>query len=519
MTTKKVVVIGIDGMDRELVEKFEKFLPNLKRLKENSPKVDLVSVFPPDSPTAWATIYTGLSPAEHGVVFFKDPLNPKKAGEHMEMVERIKGKTFWDIASKEGRKVCVVFPHMGYPPWEVNGIMIGRTTEVDLREFDIKTYPEDIMSKYHIKERKLMPVTSFPLSLDNFLERTKEVLYEEVKLGVELLKKEDWDLFFIYFNSLDNVEHVFWRYFDPEDPYYEPGNKYEKVIPEFYKLYDELVIGSFLREIDEDTILIVLSDHGHAMRPWQVVNINEILRQEKLLYSVEDTNKSKITSKLLIETKSLVTKLIDKYRLLGKIASLLLRAKPDIFAKYTKIAPIDFKRTVAYLSDPSGGLKAYSYAGIKIIRENISPGESYESIRAKIIDLLLSIRDEQGTQLVEWALPREKLYSGPHLEKYPDVVFKLKDTWGVGWNIGKGKFGVSDTHRLHSGNHRMETPVFFVYTPPSTVNRWTVLKRKATLMDISPTILNILGAKWEKYYFNGMPIVKISNERDLKHEK
>lgn len=505
MTPKKVVVVGIDGMDRELVNKFEKFLPNLKKLKENSPKIDLVSVFPPDSPTAWATIYTGLNPAQHGIVFFKDPLNPKKAGEHMEMVERIKGKTFWDIASKEGRRVCVVFPHMGYPPWEINGIMIGRTTEVDLREFDIKTYPKDIMSRYHIKERRLMPVTSFPLNLDNFLKHTQEVLYEEVKIGMELLKKEDWDLFFMYFTSLDNVEHIFWRYFDPNDPYYKLGNKYERVIPEFYKLYDKLVIGSFLREIDDNTILIVLSDHGHAMRPWRIVNINEILRREKLLYVKED--KSKTTSKSLTETKLIITKLIDKYRLLGKIASLALKLKPDIFAKYTRITPIDFTKAIAYLSDPSGGLKAYSYAGIKIIRKNIPSGENYESIRKKIIQLLLSIRDEKGNKIVKWALPREKLYKGPYLEKYPDIVFKLSDTWGVGWDVKKEEFGVSYTHRLHSGNHKMETPVLFIYAKKEI--DFKILIHNASLEHIFPTILELIGIDPKQYGFSRSSILKI----------
>jgi len=58
---------------------------------------------------------------------------------------------------------------------------------------------------------------------------------------------------------------------------------------------------------------------------------------------------------------------------------------------------------------------------------------------------------------------REDLYRGDHIAKYPDIIFKLDDEWGVGWDVNGEIFSRSNSHRLHSGNHRAETPVFFVY--------------------------------------------------------
>jgi len=72
--TKKILIIGIDSMDSELVHKFIEDLPNIRRLMENSPNIKFEGVFPPDSPTSWASIYTGLNPAKHGVLLFVDPL-------------------------------------------------------------------------------------------------------------------------------------------------------------------------------------------------------------------------------------------------------------------------------------------------------------------------------------------------------------------------------------------------------------------------------------------------------------
>ena len=67
-------MIGIDSLDSKLLSRFDRDLPNLRRLKEKSPEIKLKSVYPPDSTTAWASIYTGLNPAKTGIVAFVDPL-------------------------------------------------------------------------------------------------------------------------------------------------------------------------------------------------------------------------------------------------------------------------------------------------------------------------------------------------------------------------------------------------------------------------------------------------------------
>jgi predicted AlkP superfamily phosphohydrolase/phosphomutase len=164
--------------------------------------------------------------------------------------------------------------------------------------------------------------------------------------------------------------------------------------------------------------------------------------------------------------------------------------------------PIDLKSTIACLSDPSGGLKAYSYAGIKIRNHNLQK-ELYEEIRDQIIRLLLDIKDPITSKtIVEWVVKREELYSGPYLYKYPDVLFKLKNNWGVGWDINKDLFGKSFSHRIHSGNHRQDTPVFLIYD----CNKVHTTTSNATLMDIAPTIFSLLGIKGE-FAFDGKSII------------
>jgi predicted AlkP superfamily phosphohydrolase/phosphomutase len=70
----KVLILGIDALDRELLDRFATQLPNFARLRKVAQTLDVISTFPPDSDTAWATIMTGLNPAQHGIVKFVDPL-------------------------------------------------------------------------------------------------------------------------------------------------------------------------------------------------------------------------------------------------------------------------------------------------------------------------------------------------------------------------------------------------------------------------------------------------------------
>ena len=72
-------------------------------------------------------------------------------------------------------------------------------------------------------------------------------------------------LLFYYFGNLDQVSHMMLRVLDPEHPTYDPevDGKFANVIEQIYRNADE-VVGYTLAQMDEDTTLIVMSDHGFA---------------------------------------------------------------------------------------------------------------------------------------------------------------------------------------------------------------------------------------------------------------
>lgn len=69
---RRVLVLAIDGMDPGLTRRFidQGLMPNAARLAKQGGFSTLGSTWPPQSPVAWATAITGLTPERHGVFDF-----------------------------------------------------------------------------------------------------------------------------------------------------------------------------------------------------------------------------------------------------------------------------------------------------------------------------------------------------------------------------------------------------------------------------------------------------------------
>ncbi|ADL58362.1 alkaline phosphatase family protein [Methanothermobacter marburgensis] len=189
----KVLIIGIDGMDSELISKFEEDLPTICKLKDDGIYLNPKTIFPPDSDTSWASIYTGLNPAKHGIVHFVDALEKshKYLSEEIDN-KTIRGKTFWDIAGDHGKKVCILLPHVGYPVWPVNGIMVGRSSLKD----EIMTYPDGLFNEHDLSQ--LNTIKKFPgrkKFSEEYINKHIELVENSMRFGLEIYKKENWDLF------------------------------------------------------------------------------------------------------------------------------------------------------------------------------------------------------------------------------------------------------------------------------------------------------------------------------------
>ncbi|HJX36993.1 MAG TPA: alkaline phosphatase family protein [Anaerolineae bacterium] len=492
----KLMVIGIDSLEPTLLRRFEPDLPNFTRLRRQSPEIQLQCIFPPDSIPAWVSIHTGLNPAQHGLIHVFDVFETQWQDILSIDPSAFQGRTFWDYASNAGKRVLVLFPFVAFPPWEVNGLMVGRAMADRRRaggstwqtERELIPCPREAQQQYGLPPL-LKEVSGKHPGKDNLAARTVEAheeIREKARLGLELSARLEWDLFFIFFGSLDVVQHSLWRYMDESDPTYPGPNPLQNLIRETYKVFDD-VIGQLMDQHPDATV-VVLSDHGHGMRPTKTVNINELLRQMGLL--APKGHRLNPLPRAMEGLKRMVLDFVHERELdywllaLGK-ASLVSSASKGL---YMSTASIDMDRTVAYLSSFAGA-KSYSHGGIEIRRDHLGDGE-YEDLRDRLIEELTQKRSpDEDSPLMSWICKREDLYSGPHISQFPNIVFELEDGYGVYWGIHTPLVGTAYEHNLASGGHKKDAVFLLSGTDRHPRSRQT------TLMDVAPTILDLLGVK------------------------
>lgn len=487
----KALIIGIDALDSNTLNKLSHDLPNFSKLMESTPNLEFDGVFPPDSPTSWASIYTGLNPAKHGIVLFVDPLQRVS-----EMVAKdiddsnIKGKTFWDIASEAGKKVCIM-PHLlGYPVWPVNGVMIGRSGVTR----DVQTYTETPL-KLDLNQFK-WDINNFPgRNKEKFLNLVKNQIKREKEFSLNMFKQEEWDVFFVSFGELDVIQYSFWNYYDKNDPSYPGENNYENIIPDFYKIFDEL-IGEFIEKKDDDTVVMIVSDHGIGSRPVNLININEYFRKNGLLTLTNEKDLNQISEPTLMKLKKQILKIIGNYDL-GNLAAIGLKLFPKGKDWFIATPHINWKKSKAYLTDQSG-IKNYPYGGIFL--NNINDDE-IESIINLIIDDLSKIKDDNGIKLFNWVSRPKDFYDGPFLNEYPEIIFELREDFGAGNSTPSKLYDKSSSHNIVPGCHKQHHASFLI----SEVNR-NLNKQNMNLMDFTPTLLDILGIDKINYQFDGSSI-------------
>jgi predicted AlkP superfamily phosphohydrolase/phosphomutase len=203
-------------------------------------------------------------------------------------------------------------------------------------------------------------------------------------------------LLFFYFSSLDQGSHMFWRYNDPSHPMYQYDEVLSKAIPVLYRQMDE-ALGQVLEAVDDQTTLIVMSDHGFCPFNWEV-NLNSWLAEKGYV------------------------KFLDSE---GAPAGPLF-------------AGVDWARTEAYALGLNGIY--VNLAGRE--KEGIVPvGEAYRKLLARLESDLLDLRDPRnGQNAVSLVLVAGRDYPLDADENSPDLIVGYARGYRTSWQSPLGEF-------------------------------------------------------------------------------
>lgn len=465
---KKLVILGLDGLDFELVRSMLDVLPNFKKLAESGSFRALKSVFPPDSIPSWVTAYTGLDPAEHGILESVDYL--AKGDDRLKLnSSAFREKSFWDEVGRGGRRVCVINPFLAYPVWPVNGVMINGPVFIG---GEVQASDPLAVAGLAIPH-SIGGITDFPTrkNLAEFVAKTVSDTKEQAQFGLTMLERQQPDLFFQAFLTTDRMQHFLWRYSDPADPTWPGKNQFQEVIRDFHRDIDEIV-GRFLAALAPDQSLMLVSDHGHGMRCSHCFNLNEYLRRKGLVVSLAQGRK--FSKKIIVEKlKNRVLKFMNDHDLEDYI-SVIAKFVPNARAMKKGKTISDASRNIAYASDFTG---TNPFGGICI---NKGLTKDYLALRRELVEDLGKLQYD-GAPVFQWIRPREELFSGPYLDRFPDLLFEMQPCLGVNWSLHTDLFTVNPTHKKVSGGHR-HNGIFF-FSGPGEVGT------DISMIDLYPTIL------------------------------
>jgi predicted AlkP superfamily phosphohydrolase/phosphomutase len=265
---------------------------------------------------------------------------------------------------------------------------------------------------------------------------------------VEFPKFRD-GLFFFYFSSLDLNAHMMWRLTDPQSPAYdgELAAQYGTSLEAFYQQIDQ-VLGEVMPRVDENTTLLVLSDHGFA--PYRhSFNLNTWLLNNGYITRKENFNGD--------------------------------ASEP--------FADVDWSRTRAYGLGLNG-----LYLNLRgREREGSVDSSQGDALLREIRDKLLLVRDpKDGAQVITRIDLASEAYQGPYARSGPDALVGYNRGYRAGWKTILGAFPpdiLEDNTNAWSGDHCMD----FTKVPGVLLSNRKIAAETPALTDIAPTILLEFG--------------------------
>lgn len=257
----KILVIGLDCAAPEFLFTDER-LVNFRRLMEGGCYGRLESIVPPITVPAWMCMSTSQDPGSLGIYGFRNRADHSYDALATVNSKSIRGVAMWDQVAMEGKRSVIIGVPPSFPPRKVNGISVGCFLTPNTAT-DMYTHPASV------KEEIARLVGDYPVDVKGFRTPNKDWLKDEIyemtrkhfAVVRHYLQTAEWDLFQFVEIGLDRIHHGFWKYCDPNHVQFEPGNPYESVIRDYY-LYLDHELGQVLELLEEDTVILVVSDHG-----------------------------------------------------------------------------------------------------------------------------------------------------------------------------------------------------------------------------------------------------------------
>lgn len=301
---KKLLLIGWDAADWQIINPLiaDGTMPNLAKLIQRGVWGNLASMSPMLSPMLWTSIGTGKRPHKHGIFGFVEP-KPDRSGVRPASSLSRKTHNLWNMMHRAGLRSNAVAWYASHPAEPVNGAVVSNLYPVATPDGDthLSPLPPGTVHPGRLAEPlgnfRIHPAELTISDLGPFLTPEQDVtLEDDTKLlgklqkqlaevtrthtaATALMEKEPWDFMTVYYASIDHFCHEFMEFRAPQREGISDRDfrNFRDVVDNAYRFHD-LMLGRKLQMIDDDTIVLICSDHGFLndhMRPEGSANMKD----------------------------------------------------------------------------------------------------------------------------------------------------------------------------------------------------------------------------------------------------
>ncbi|QJF50281.1 alkaline phosphatase family protein [Roseobacter ponti] len=514
-----VIMIGLDAAEYSLIEEWmaEGALPNMASLAGRGSSGRLASTARWLVGSPWPSFYTSSSPADHGLYHYLQ-WRPEQMKHDRPGKDWLPLDPFWRSAARKGRRVIALDVPLTYAPETFPGTEISGWATHELLEKPA-SQPPDLLRNiereygkppFDAEESRLLSYAEMINVRDQCINTTELVS----QVSVDLMKREDWDLFIVCLAATHRAGHQLWDETNISGTLTpEQKAEHKDALRQVYIAIDR-GIGDMLEQAGGDATAMVFSLHGMGVN----VSRSEVMR-EMLSRVVEDNAPGAAAS---AHNK----RWVDRLRILvptsfrAKVKTRLPRILQDWLTLFWRTSNIDWTRTRAFsaFSDLDGyvrvNLKGRESGGI------VEPGEEFEALLQKIEAGLLTYADaDSGEPLVAETIRATTLF-GEDAEianTLPDIMVRWAPSSAAKHHrITSSQYGeiawpTPGRHpQARSGNHR---PEGFLIAAGASVGKGAGLSG-AHIMDLAPTVFSLLELE-QPDDFRGKPLFASHQEQGL----
>jgi len=449
---KRVVVLGLDGLDPELVYRWTDELPNLKRIMENGIHGKIESTIPPTALQTWSSLISGKNPGHFGFwdSAYRDDYSYGEPCEVTSMVRDERAAPIYKILSDSGKRIAIVnLPGTTPAPPIPHGFCIADRAVAEKKRQCI--YPDSLAQaiKELIGEYSwddvLVKIDFQKTKKERILQKIACLVKQRFDLTRFFIENKECDFVFTVVKGLSTIANFTLTNCTKEGKSNPGDSKNQKILLQHYQFLDHY-IGKLSKLIHEEGIIIIVS--AYSIRRFDgTINLNEWLIQEGYL---------------------------------------TLRKRPVQLTSLVQ-ADVDWKNTRAW----SIGCQGKIYLNIKGREPQgvIEAGE-YEEACDELVGKLESIPDAKGNKLRTHVYKRTDIQSGKYAKYGPDLFVGFDD-WHRNTSELIGFNSIYSCFKSEVENGGCHAPEGFLAIGGSGGSPIGEI-HSVKILDIAPTILSLM---------------------------